>query len=265
MSTSRSNNESHLAGGELLRIEDLDLVLKVPTFESNSIRDQAVQLLKNPFDHFRRQSNRFHVLKKINLTIKQGDRIALLGKNGVGKSSLCRCMAGYYRPTRGKIISPFEVRAYFDTQVGILGDLTGRENAYLLAAFMYPQLKARHNEIVEEAIDFSELKGFINAPFRTYSNGMAARLCLSLITAQPSEIFILDEVFEGADHFFKEKLRPRMMQAIGQSGAVVFVSHNEDQIRAVANRAVVIDQSQVVLDASVDEALGFYLRSGNSF
>src|SRR5256885_10895379 len=101
-------------------------------------------------------------------------------------------------PNSGKIQVMGQARAVFDTHVGIHPELTGRENAWLLAEFLYPELEDKQS-IVDEALEFSELGKFVDLPFRLYSNGMQTRLCLSVVTARPSDLLILDEVFDGAD------------------------------------------------------------------
>jgi ABC-type polysaccharide/polyol phosphate transport system ATPase subunit len=184
-----------------------------------------------------------------------------LGVNGAGKSSLCRCIAGMYKPTTGSVEVFGETRAVFNTNIGIQPDLTGRENAELLTQFLYPGLsKNDAKELINDAINFSELGRFIDAPFRLYSNGMQTRLSLSLVSARPTDLLILDEVFDGADTFFKEKISLRVQKMIQLSGAALFVSHSPDQVLKVCNRAIVLDQAQIVFDGEPSEALNFYKK-----
>src|SRR5690606_40243843 len=175
--------------------------------------------------------DQLHVLKGIDLKLNRGDRLGILGVNGSGKTTLCRCISGMYVPTKGTININGEVRSIFDTSVGIIPELTGRENAYLLSRFIFPHIsKEERKRIVEEALDFTELGHFLDTPYRTYSKGMQARLSLSIISSKPTDLLILDEVFDGADEFFQAKISKRVLDMIHNSGSVIFVSHSPDQV-----------------------------------
>ena len=204
-----------------------------------------------------RKIEELKVLDGIDFDVFEGERVGILGVNGVGKTSLCRCVAGFYQPTAGKVRVHGEVRAIFDTAFGIQPELTGRENAELLSEFLYPG-DFDKTELIEDALDFSELGHFLDVPFRLYSNGMQARLCLSLISCRPCDLLILDEVFEGADAFFRTKIARRILNMIEHSGAVLFVSHTPEQIKTVCNRLIVLHQGKIAFDGDVDEGLAFY-------
>jgi ABC-type polysaccharide/polyol phosphate transport system ATPase subunit len=244
----------------LLEVNKLNLTFDLSLFRPWTLRDVFTQTLKDPIGSLLSGPERFHVLKDISFQVRSGERVALLGVNGTGKTSLCRCIAGIYHATSGHIKTTGQIRAIFDTAVGILPELTGRENAYLLAKFMYPLDYKYHREMVEEALEFSQLGDFVDVPYRLYSNGMQARLCLSLISCKPGDLLILDEVFDGADIFFKEKISARIFQMIQQSGAVIFVSHSPDQIERVCNRVLLLDRGEIQFDGAVDEALQRYRR-----
>jgi ABC-2 type transport system ATP-binding protein len=204
------------------------------------------------------------VARGLNFEIHPGDRIGILGVNGAGKSSLCRCLAGIYQPTAGRLDVYGRVRAIFDTSLGILPDLTGRENAELLAELLYPEHPNRE-ELVEDALKFSGLEQFLDVPFRNYSNGMQARLCLSVITCAPSDLLILDEVFDGADRFFREKAADRVLSMIARSGAVVFVSHSPEQIRRACNQVWILQNGQWLFQGDVETGLALYQGSAGDF
>jgi ABC-type polysaccharide/polyol phosphate transport system ATPase subunit len=198
------------------------------------------------------------VLKDVSIQIRAGDRVGILGVNGVGKSTLCRCLTGIYEADRGTVTRQGRVRGVFDTGIGVFPELTGRENARLLMTYLYPEHFEQHAELMREALDFSELGDFLDSPFRIYSNGMQARLCLSLISCLPSDVLVLDEVFDGADGYFKEKIAARLLSIIEQSGAVVFVSHSIDQLRKICNRGLVFRDGRVALDSDINTAIEAY-------
>jgi ABC-2 type transport system ATP-binding protein len=241
---------------KILEIKNLHLSFPGNLHKPSSIRDSFVKSLSNPIGLFKRSSDSVEVIKGLDLTVSKGDRVALLGVNGAGKTSLCRAIAGFYKATGSLKISG-QVRAIFDTIVGIYPELTGRENAKILANLLYVDLDHLDDKI-EEALIFSELGDFLDAPFKHYSNGMQTRLCLAVLTLAPTDLLILDEVFEGADQFFRKKISERVSKMVKNSNASIFVSHSEDQIRRVCNRAVLLHQGKIIFDGSVTEGLRFY-------
>lgn len=241
-----------------VQAENLDLVFKTQLFKPWSLRDKFVESFKDPLSLWPDKKNHLYALRNISFKSYEGDRIGLLGKNGAGKTSLCRLIAGVYRATAGELKVHGLVRSVFDTNVGIYPELTGRENVQLLLHYIYPEETAHHKDLAEEILDFSGLGEFADAPFRLYSNGMQARLCLSLISAKSSPILVLDEVFDGADQEFQQKISQRILKLVDSSKTVFFVSHNPEQIRQLCNRVLVISQGQIVFDGLPEEALKFY-------
>ncbi|CAN0038566.1 unnamed protein product, partial [Chrysoparadoxa australica] len=186
--------------------------------------------------------------------------VGIIGENGSGKTSLCRCVAGMIPPQQGKVINYGSVQAVFSTASALHYALTGRENAYLLAELMFPYLnKTKITEIVEEALLFSELGKFLEAPFFTYSRGMQARLFLSIVTAHHSDLLILDEVYDGADEFFQNKMEGRMKKLLENSGSVLFISHNAELVTEICNRAYVLHKRKCIYDgANLEKGIALY-------
>lgn len=241
----------------LLDIKNLSLAFPLRLITSSSMRDVFISTLAGPFSKkFERGS--FPVLKDISLQVREGDRIGLIGVNGAGKSTLCRCISGYYQPRTGSIERNGAIRALFEPALGLYPELSGRENARILAEIYFQQYRDEIDEIVKESLEFSELKNFIDAPIKTYSKGMLVRLTLSVLSARPADILILDEVFDGADEFFREKLSARIKKLIDTSGAVIFVSHYEAQIANVSNRAVVLGEGKILYDGEITAAYALY-------
>lgn len=245
----------------LLSVENLNLVFQTEFYRSLSWRDIFTKASRDPWGTFFGEKDRLHIAKNLSFSVKHGERVGIIGVNGSGKTTLCRCIAGMYRQTSGTIERKGSIRSIFDTSVGIQPELTGRENAQLLAEFMYPD-EPDKRDIVEESLEFSELREFVDAPYRSYSKGMQARLCLSLISARPCDLLILDEVFDGADAFFSEKIAERVLDLIKRSGAVLFVSHSVGQIRKVCNRVFVMEAGVIVFDGDVEQGIEFYQGRG---
>lgn len=242
---------------QLLSIQGLNISYQTMLSSHSSFRDRFVEILGG------RKNNKrvLEVLENFHFVVHKGDRVGVLGVNGSGKTSLCRAIAGMYMPKIGSIQTFGEVRAIFDTGAAIIPELTGRENAYLLARMLYPRLREL-GDLVNESLEFSELGDYLDMPFKNYSKGMQARLCLSLISARPCDLLILDEVFDGADQFFQTKISARVSKMIEASGAVIFVAHSPEQIRRTCNRAIVISERRLAYEGDIEGALDFYQSLG---
>jgi len=242
----------------ILEIESLDIKYRVSVHGINSLRDIFVKTLTNPARLLFKNKPELEILNNVNLQVKQGDRLAILGVNGSGKTSLCRTIAGMHGINKNVKVNG-EVRAIFDTSVVVQPELSGRENAWILTNLLFSKYsKQERKEIVNEAVEFSELDYFIDTPFKLYSKGMKTRLFLSVVSARPSDLLILDEVFSGADSFFNEKISARVENLIRESGAVIFISHVEDIVNKVCNRAIVLHNKKISFDGDINAALEFY-------
>lgn len=245
----------------ILEIADLDITYKTSLFHGRGLRDAFIEAISSPLKFLMRRPNNLELLKNINLSIKNGDRVGLLGINGCGKTSLCRAIAGMHGKQNCIKVNG-SIRAIFDTSVIIQPELSGQENATILVNLMYPELdKKQREEIVNESIDFSELGEFKYSAFKYYSKGMKARLFLSIISARPCDLLILDEVYNGADTFFNEKITKRIKSIIESSNAVLFVSHSNETIKEVCNRVCVIKNKKIAFDGNTEEGINYYLKN----
>ncbi len=250
---------STITSEKVLTVRGLDLLFRLRHYRERTVRNVFVDLVSKPVDSLLKQRETLHLLRDISFSLHKGERLGILGVNGSGKTSLCRCIAGMLSPARGKIQIKGACRAIFDTQVGVIPELTGRENARLLATLLFPEeSQARIEELVADATSFAELGDFLDVPFETYSMGMRARLLLSLITAKPAELLILDEVYDNTDRFFQKKMTERMNRFIHSSDAVIFVTHSADLLREICTRAIVLHQNRVAFDGPVSDALARY-------
>ncbi len=243
----------------MVEVTGLDIKFRLRLNAENSIRARFIELVSSPLSFGRRRSEMLHVLKSVRFRAVRGDRIAILGRNGAGKSTLCRFLAGIYRSEQVKIDSRYQVRAVLEPGLVVYPELTGRENAKLLIGLIYPELSAETAaELLDEVLAFSELGTFLDTPFRHYSNGMQARLCLSVATARASDVFILDEVFDAADKPFRERISRKVLGLIKEAGVVFFVSHTEAQARLVCNKAIVLEAGEVKFFGGIDEGYAVY-------
>lgn len=245
----------------ILKLEKFTISYESSYHKSKTVRDFFVELVKNPFTYFFHGDDRLVVLDSIGFEIRRGDTVGILGTNGVGKTSLCRYLAGIIKSKEVKIIG--KTRAIFENSATIFPDLTGRENVYVLTELLFPELNRKEKVVLmNEAIEFSEIKEFIDTPFKNYSRGMKVRIYLSLMTAKEVDLLVIDEAFGGVDQFFSEKLKKRMSNLISNCGAVVIVSHNLEEVRNYCNRVIVLYNKKVVFDGPAIEGIDFYSKIG---
>ena len=241
----------------LLHLDKLTIFFRPTVHRKQTLRDVFVSFFASPLKTFSRSRDKYIVMDKITAKFFRGEVIGLIGINGVGKTTLCRYLSGIIKSDQVKIYG--EVRAIFDNSICFYPNLTGRENAIILAEIMYPELsKFQKEEIIKEALHFSELTTFLDSPMNTYSRGMKARLYLSLVTAKEADILILDEIFGGTDIFFLEKLEERIRRIVKNSGSVIIVSHDRNDIVKYCNRAIVLAEKKIVFDGPPEVALSFY-------
>lgn len=242
---------------ELVKVENFNVVYDVPFYgeAALTIRDLITVVGWRKF--FKRtERQKLHLLQDISLTVYEGERVGILGVNGTGKTTLCRHIAGLEGQEslcNGKVVG------IFNTVIGVMPELTGRENAEILTELLYGDMdEAEKREIVDSSLEFSELGKMADSPFKVYSKGMMARLFLSVVSSRPSEILILDEVFDGADIFFNKKITERIMKMIKKSGCVLFVSHDIPKLQEVCNRGIVINKGKIQFDGNIEDAIKYY-------
>ncbi|MCY4523979.1 MAG: ATP-binding cassette domain-containing protein [Halobacteriovoraceae bacterium] len=254
-----SSCENHI-----LSVTDLNVIYNINFYKNTSIRERFVNILNNPMEHLLPIRDTLHAVKNISLKLKKGDRLGVLGVNGSGKSSLCKCIAEIIRPYSGKIVRSGTMRSIFESTICFNPELTGEENLKILARLIYTnESEESIEEIVRESLDFSEIGEFRHTPFMNYSMGMKTRICLSLVSAKPCDLLIMDEVFSGADEFFQNKITSRVLDMIHQSGSVIFVSHAPEQIKLACNKIIVIKAGSIVFEGDVDQGIAFYKQNKN--
>jgi ABC-type polysaccharide/polyol phosphate transport system ATPase subunit len=190
-------------------------------------------------------------LDNINFRLKEGDRLGIMGHNGAGKTTLLKVLAGVYEPTRGRIDIKGRISSMVDINLGVDGNLTGVENIINMArrrGYTTKQILARIPEIVE----FSELGGFINLPFKTYSAGMCARLVFAVATSFEPDILMLDEWIGAGDASFFKKAEEKMNGILAQSRVMVLATHSRALVEKVCNKLLVLNAGTQVYFGDVD-------------
>ena len=200
-----------------------------------------------------------HVLENINVSIKKGETVALIGTNGSGKSTLLKLMTKIYYPTKGTVETNGKLTSLLELGAGFHPDFSGRENIYFNAS-IFGLSKKEIDRRIDEIIDFSELRDFIDNPVRTYSSGMYMRLAFSIAINVDADILLIDEILAVGDQHFQEKCQEKLLELKESDKTIVIVSHNLDSIQKLCNRAIWIYDGQVRMDGSCKTIIKEYLK-----
>nr|WP_315182232.1 ABC transporter ATP-binding protein [uncultured Flavobacterium sp.] len=202
-------------------------------------------------------------LQDINFAVERGEILGIIGKNGAGKSTLLKILSRVTAPTTGSIKFGGRVASLLEVGTGFNGEMTGRENIYLNGAIL-GMTKKEITSKIDAIIDFSGCERYIDTPVKRYSSGMYVRLAFAVAAFLEPEILIIDEVLAVGDAEFQKKAIGKM-QDISKTGGrtVLFVSHNMAAVKSLCTRGIVMENGEVVLDSTVENAVNYYL-SGNS-
>jgi ABC-2 type transport system ATP-binding protein len=196
-------------------------------------------------------------LRDVTLSLRQGDRVGLVGHNGAGKSTLLRLLAGIYEPTRGRAKIEGRVAPVFDLAVGMDPEISGLENILIRGLFLGMTRKEMERR-VDEIADFTELGDYLTMPLRTYSTGMRVRLALGVVTSIDPEILILDEGIGAVDAAFLEKARDRLRDLVSRSGMLVFASHSDEFLVELCDTAIWMDTGEIREQGDLREVVSHY-------
>lgn len=196
-------------------------------------------------------------LRDINLSIKAGERVGLIGHNGAGKSTLLRAITGIYEPNSGHISSEGSIEALLSTNAGMNPLLSGRENIYLRGKRLGLSNK-KIQELEKDVEEFAELNEFMELPIKIYSSGMVMRLGFGLSTSIIPNILLMDEWFMAGDSNFQEKAKKRLVNIVNKSEIVVLTTHSLPILQQWCNRIIWLKAGQIVADGSTEEILTEY-------
>lgn len=203
----------------------------------------------------------FMALNGIDLTVYKGEALGIIGGNGAGKSTMLKLLCRVTAPTEGEIDIYGRIASMLEVGTGFNGEMTGRENIYMNGAIL-GMTKAEIDAKMEDIIEFSEVRDFIDTPVKRYSSGMFVKLAFSVAAHLDSEIMIMDEVLAVGDMAFQKKCLDKMRSAAKQDGrTVLYVSHNMNTIRQLCDRCVVLDKGKIVFEGDVSDAIEIYMSS----
>lgn len=207
----------------------------------------------------RNKREKREILNNINLDIKKGETVALIGVNGSGKSTLLKLMTKIIYPNEGTIETNGKLTSLLELGAGFHPDFSGRENIYFNAS-IFGLTKKEIDDRLDKIIDFSELGEYIDNPVRTYSSGMYMRLAFSVAINVDAEILLIDEILSVGDQHFQEKCFNKMRQLRKEGKTMVFVTHSMDSVKQLCNRAIWLYEGKVKLDGNTEEVIAEYIR-----
>jgi lipopolysaccharide transport system ATP-binding protein len=201
----------------------------------------------------------FWALKDINLDIKQGDRIGIIGRNGAGKSTLLKILSRITEPTTGRITLNGRVASLLEVGTGFHPELTGRENIFLNGAVL-GMSRADIKKNFEEIVAFAEVEKFLDTPVKRYSSGMYIRLAFAIAAHLEPEILVVDEVLAVGDTQFQKKCIGKM-EDVGREGrTVIFVSHNMASVNVLCTKGIQLRQGEIVSSGTIENVISDYLQ-----
>jgi ABC-type polysaccharide/polyol phosphate transport system ATPase subunit len=218
-----------------------------------TIRESVANLLG------RRPAKRFWALRQVNLRVLHGESLAVIGPNGAGKSTLLQVLAGIMRPSEGRVDVRGKVSGLLGLGAAFDGELSGVENIRLGGAFLGVE-DGRMGRLMPSIVSFADLGQFIEAPLKTYSSGMRARLGFAIATAVDPDILLLDEVLATGDAAFRAKSKARVIELVKGAKAVVLVTHDMDWVREYCNRALLLEKGRVILEGPPDQVVATHLE-----
>lgn len=206
----------------------------------------------------------FMALENINFEVKKGERIGIIGHNGAGKSTLLKLLTRVTAPFEGEIGLNGRIASMLEVGTGFHGELTGRENIYMNGAIL-GMTKKEIDKKIEDIIDFSEVRKYIDTPVKRYSSGMYVKLAFAVAAHLDAEIMIMDEVLAVGDMAFQTKCLNKMNDLSKNEGrTILYVSHNMNTVRKLCNRSMVLDHGHIVFDGSVEEGIACYIGDDES-
>jgi ABC-type polysaccharide/polyol phosphate transport system ATPase subunit len=223
----------------------------------NSIKTILTKISKLDFkkSHYRN----IDVLDGVNVSIAEGEFVGIMGRNGVGKSTLLKIITGIYTPTKGEVKINGKIAPLLELGAGFAEELSGYENIFLNAAILGFSRKKMQDEI-QKIIDFSELGDKIHMPVRNYSSGMLVRLGFAIASHLEASILLFDEILAVGDVGFQKKCLAKINELYAEGKSIILVTHSPDDVRRYCKRCIVFENKKVIFDGDPTEGTQVYLN-----
>ncbi|MBE6158962.1 MAG: ABC transporter ATP-binding protein [Firmicutes bacterium] len=235
-----------------IKVSNMTKTFKLYSDKANTMKERLVRGWKS-------KPEVRTVLKNINVEIKKGETVALIGVNGSGKSTLLKLMTKIIYPNKGSVKTNGKLTSLLELGAGFHPDFTGRENIYFNAA-IFGLTKEEIDKRLNDIIEFSELGEFIDSPIRTYSSGMYMRLAFSVAINVDAEILLIDEILAVGDQHFQDKCFAKLEELAKSDMTIVIVSHSLEPIKKLCKRAIWISNGEVREDGNCSNVIDDYLK-----
>ena len=235
-----------------IKITDVTKTFKLYSDKPNTLKERLVRGYKNKTDYRL-------ILNDINLEIKKGETVALIGVNGSGKSTLLKLMTKIIYPNKGKVETNGKLTSLLELGAGFHPDFTGRENIYFNAS-IFGLTKKEIDKRVDAIIEFSELGDLIDSPVRTYSSGQYMRLAFSVAINVDAEILLIDEILAVGDQHFQDKCFNKLEELASSEMTIVIVSHSLESLKKLCKRAIWIHEGKIAMDGDCSKVVEEYLK-----
>jgi len=246
--------ENSTNGGDepIIQLENVCVSYRLPSERIGTFKEYAIRKLQRKI-----RFEKFWALSDISLQVNRGEVFGLIGNNGAGKSTMLKVISKVLKPTKGRVVVYGKIAPLLELGAGFHPELSGRENVFLNGALL-GYSRAEMEAVFDEIVEFSELEQFINAPVRTYSSGMFARLGFAVATAHMPEILILDEILSVGDEAFQKKSRDRLQSFQRKGSTVLMVSHALDTMIGMCDRIAWIDHGKTKKIGEPQEVIAAY-------
>ena len=231
----------------IIVVDNVTMRFNLAEEKTDSIKEYCVKLLKGKL-HF----NEFFALKNVSFSVKRGEAVALIGKNGSGKSTMLKIISGVMYPTTGSVSVRGTIAPLIELGAGFDMELTARENIYLNGAVMGLD-RAFMDRHFDEIVEFSELQQFVDVPVKNFSSGMIARLGFAIATIVKADILVVDEILAVGDFNFQQKCKQRIAQLLEGGTTLLFVSHSAEQVKELCQKAVWFDHGDMMAYGDTEE------------
>jgi ABC-type polysaccharide/polyol phosphate transport system ATPase subunit len=236
------------AAGPAIAVDDLGVQYNLRFSRKRTLRESFANVVQ------RRPPERFWALRHISLRVSHGESLAVIGPNGAGKSTLLQVLAGIMRPTEGSVDVRGQISGLLALGAGFDTELSGIENILLGGAYLGLE-DAETRRLLPTIVEFADIGAFIEAPLKTYSTGMRARLGFAIAASVDPDILLLDEVLATGDIAFREKSKARVIELSKAAKAVVLVTHDMTWVTEFCNRALLLEHGHVAAEGTPEEVV----------
>ena len=236
----------------IIEVNNVTMRFNLAEQRTDTLKEYILKLITGKL-HF----NEFYALKNVSFQVKRGEAVALIGKNGSGKSTMLKILAGVMYPTEGSVEVKGSMAPLIELGAGFDLELTARENIYLNGAILGHD-RAFMDQHFEEIVEFSELREFLDVPLKNYSSGMTARLGFAIATVIQADILVVDEVLAVGDVRFQEKCKAKIASLLEKATTLLFVSHSEGQVRELCPKAAWLDHGHLMAFGDTEDVYAMY-------